>query len=217
MTVVGVAPSVKQNLEDKEPRPYVYVPFGQNSQSMMNLHVRLKTAGPAVESAMLRTVCSEIRAMDAQFPILSANTLRDFHSEGLIMWFHRTGARLFLTFAALSLFLAAVGVYGVKSFVMARRTREIGIRLALGATTRQVVWAMLWDGLRLSAVGLGLGLLLALGVGRLVSSALYEVSGADPLSFGIALLVLAGAAGLASYLPVRRATRIDPMTALRYE
>jgi putative ABC transport system permease protein len=134
-----------------------------------------------------------------------------------MMWFQRAGARLFLAFAALALFLAAVGVYGVKSFVMARRTREIGIRLALGATTRQVLWTVLRDGVRLTAAGLFLGLLLALGVGRLLSSKLYEVSGADPVSFGVALVVLSGAALLASYLPARRATRVHPMAALRYE
>ena len=217
MTVVGVAPGVKQNLGDKEPGPYVYVPFGQNYQSMLNLHVRLKTADPTAEAAMLRTVRSEIRALDPQLPVLSASTLRDFHSDGLMMWFQRAGARLFLAFAALALFLAAVGVYGVKSFVMARRTREIGIRLALGATTRQVLWTVLRDGVRLTAAGLFLGLLLALGVGRLLSSKLYEVSGADPVSFGVALLVLSGAALLASYLPARRATRVHPMAALRYE
>jgi ABC-type antimicrobial peptide transport system permease subunit len=195
----------------------VYVPLGQNFQSQMNLHVRLMSRDLAAETAMLRTVRAEIRALDATLPVLSANTLRDFHSDGLIMWFYRAGARLFLAFAGLALFLAVVGVYGVKAFVVARRTREIGIRLALGATQRQVLWMVLSDGLKLTAVGLGLGLLLALGVGRLLSSQLYEVSGADPVSFGGALVVLAGAALLASYLPARRATRIDPMAALRYE
>jgi ABC-type antimicrobial peptide transport system permease subunit len=166
---------------------------------------------------MLRTVRSEIRALDAALPVLATNTLRDFHSDGLIMWFYRTGARLFLAFAGLALFLAVVGVYGVKAFVVARRTREIGIRLALGATQRQVLWMVLRDGLKLTAVGLGLGFLLALGVGKLLSSQLYEVSGADPVSFCGTLVVLTGAAVLASYLPARRATKIQPVLALRYE
>jgi len=217
MTVVGVAPALKQNLGDKEPSPHVYVPLGQNFQSLMNLHVRLRSRDVAAETAMLRTVRAEIRALDATLPVLSANTLRDFHSDGLIMWFYRAGARLFLAFAGLALFLAIVGVYGVKAFVVARRTREIGIRLALGATQRQVLWMVLRDGLKLTAVGLGLGLLLALGVGRLLSSQLYEVSGADPVSFCGTLVVLTGAAVLASYLPARRATKIQPVVALRYE
>jgi len=217
MTVVGVVPALKQNLADKEPGPHVYVPLGQNFQSLMNLHVRLISSDPAAETAMLRTVRAEIRALDAALPVLSANTLCDFHRDGLIMWFYRVGARLFLAFAGLALFLAVVGVYGVKAFVVARRTREIGIRLALGATERQVLWMILRDSLQLTAVGLGLGLLLALGVGKLLSSRLYEVSGADPLSFCGTLAVLTGAALLASYLPARRATKIQPVLALRYE
>jgi predicted permease len=217
MTVVGVAPALKQNLGDKEPSPHVYVPLGQDYQSQLNLHLRLMSPDPAAETDMLRTVRAEIRALDASLPVLAANTLRDFHSDGLIMWFYRTGARLFLAFAGLALFLAVVGVYGVKAFVVARRTREIGIRLALGATQRQVLWMVLRDGLKLTAVGLGLGFLLALGVGKLLSSQLYEVGGADPVSFCGTLVVLTGAAVLASYLPARRATKIQPVLALRYE
>jgi predicted permease len=217
MTVVGVAPALKQDLGDKEPSPHVYVPLGQDFQSQMNFHVRLASRDPVAETALLRTVRAEIRAVDATLPVLSANTLRDFHSDGLMMWFYRAGARLFVTFAGLAVFLAVVGVYGVKAFVVARRTRELGIRLALGATHGQVLWLVLRDGLQLTAAGLGLGLLVALGVGRLLSSKLYEVSGTDPVTFGGALLVLTGAAVLASYLPALRATRIDPMAALRCE
>jgi putative ABC transport system permease protein len=217
MQVVGVVPGLRHELTDKEPVPHVYVPFGQNYQAMVNLHVRLTRGDEAAEAAMLRAVRGAIREVDERLPVLSVNTLRDFRSEGLMLWFVQAGARLFSVFAAVALFLAVVGVYGVKAFVVARRTREIGIRVALGATTAQVLWMVLRDGLRLTAVGLGAGLLLSLATGRLVSSKLYEVSGSDPLTFVTASAVLAAAALVACALPARRAAKIDPMEALRCE
>ncbi|MEM7586619.1 MAG: FtsX-like permease family protein [Acidobacteriota bacterium] len=116
----------------------------------------------------------------------------------------------------LALFLALVGVYGVKAFVMQRRTREIGIRMALGATRDKVVWQMVREGSTLTAIGLALGLLMALGVGQLLSSLLYEVSARDPWVFLGSTLLLAAASTLAAYLPVRRATRVEPTVALRH-
>jgi ABC-type antimicrobial peptide transport system permease subunit len=155
--------------------------------------------------------------MAPQLPIISATTLRQFHSEGLVMWFHRTGARLFVAFAGLALFLAVIGVYGVKAYLVAQRTREIGIRIALGASTRQVLWQILADGLRLTVAGLLVGLFLALAVGRALANHLYEISGSDPLTFLIALLLLGSAAMTACYLPARRATLVQPTIALRSE
>jgi predicted permease len=217
MLVVGVVPGLRNELTAKEPSAHVYVPFGQKYQAMMNLHVRLTRGDAAAEAAMLRAVRTAIREVDDRLPVLSVNTLRDFRSEGLMMWFVQAGARLFSVFAAVALFLAVVGVYGVKAFVVARRTREIGIRVALGATMFQVLWMVLRDGLRLTAVGLAVGLLLSLATGRLVSSKLYEVSGSDPLTFVTASAVLAAAALVACALPARRAAKIDPMEALRCE
>ena len=217
MTIVGVVPALKQNLGDREAGAHVYVPFGQGYQSQMNLHVRLSSSDKQAESAMLRTVRAELRALDPSLPVLSANTLRDFHSNGLIMWFYRAGTRLFLAFAFLALLLAALGIYGVKAFVVARRTHEIGIRLALGATRRQVLCMVLAEGLKLTAVGAIVGSAIALAAGRMVGSKLYEVSGSDPLTFGVTLLVIAASASLASYLPARRAASVQPMAALRYE
>ena len=117
----------------------------------------------------------------------------------------------------MALFLALVGVYGVKAYVTSRRTREVGVRLALGATPRQVMGQMLGDGLRLTLAGLAVGLLLAFGVGQLLGSMLYQVNSADPLVFGLAALVLATSALFAAWLPVRRACRIEPTMALRHE
>jgi ABC-type antimicrobial peptide transport system permease subunit len=110
-----------------------------------------------------------------------------------------------------------VGVYGVKSYLVSRRTREIGIRMALGATPRDVLAWMLYEGMPSLAIGVGAGVLLALGVGRLLSSALYEVSGLDLVTFVAAPIALAAATLLAAYLPSRRATRLAPSQALREE
>jgi putative ABC transport system permease protein len=124
---------------------------------------------------------------------------------------------MFLAFGGLALILALVGVYGVRSFTVARRTREIGIRMALGATAPSVLWLVLHEGLTLTAVGLGCGLLLAAAAGRLLSGLLYGVSPLDPLAFTLAPLFLTASALLACYLPARRATKVNPMVALRNE
>ena len=129
----------------------------------------------------------------------------------------RAGAALFSVFGGLALALAVVGVYGVKAYSVARRTREIGIRMALGARRETVQWMILREGGIMLASGVIFGLLLAVATGRLVSGMLYNVGALDPLAFTIAPAVLAAAALLATWLPARRATRISPMAALRTE
>lgn len=215
--IVGVVPTVRNDLTEKSLAPHVYVPFGQFYRSQMNIHVKTSFQSYPAEAAFLKTVRDEIRRVDEGLPLLSLQTLSDFRDGGLLLWFIRTAARLFTTFGALALFLAVVGTYGVKSYVVAQRTREIGIRMALGATSSNVVWMIVREGGKITLAGLVLGLLLALGVGRLLSSVLYEVRAADPLVFTIAPLVLAMAAVLACYLPARRAARIQPMDALRHQ
>ena len=215
--VIGLAPGFKASIGDQEPSPALYLPLGQAFQSQVNLHVRLTESEVAAEKAMLGTLRSALREVDDQLPVLSVNTLREFHSDGMVLWLFKTGSRLFLAFAGLALLLAVTGVYGVKAFVVARRTREFGIRMALGATKRQVLWMVLREGLQTTGGGLAIGLLLALAAGQLMRSLLFGVSGADPLSFGVALVVLGAAALLASYLPARHATTVEPMAALREE
>jgi ABC-type antimicrobial peptide transport system permease subunit len=133
------------------------------------------------------------------------------------LWIVRAGAALFSIFGALALGLAVIGVYGVKAYSVARRTREIGIRMALGAQSRTVLWMILREGFVMVASGVGLGLLLALGTGKIVSAILFQVSSTDPFAFTIAPAVLMIAALLATWLPARRATKISPMAALRTE
>jgi putative ABC transport system permease protein len=133
------------------------------------------------------------------------------------LWMFRTGARMFSILGGLALFLAVVGVYGLKAYTVARRTREIGIRMALGATVRDTLWMVLKEGLWLTLLGAGIGWALSLLIGRLLSNLLYEVSPMDPAVFLAAPLLLATASLLASYFPAQRAAKVDPMVALRYE
>lgn len=215
--VVGVVPPVRYFLFEKTAEPSVYVPFGQKYQSGMNIHLKIAARGREAEAAILQSIRSEVRSFDEQLPVLALRTLRGHLDNNIEVWTVRTGARMFTIFGAVALFLAMVGIYGVKAYTVARRTREIGIRMALGATSGDALWLVLREGLLLTAVGAAIGLLLGLGAGRLLGSMLYQVNGADPLIFVTALLLLALISLLACYLPARRAAKIDPIVALRYE
>jgi putative ABC transport system permease protein len=166
---------------------------------------------------MLQTVRREIRAFDERLPVLSLTTLGGFADRSVFLWVFRSAARIFTAFGLAALILALVGIYGVNAYVVARRTREIGIRMALGATARDVVRLILRDAAIVSLAGIGVGLGLAVALGTVVSSMLYEVSAADPLALTVAPLLLGASALLASYIPARRATRIAPVTALRHD
>lgn len=217
LQVVGVAPGLRHSLFDAAPVPFFYEPVGANFQSGLNLHVRLKSDKPAEASAMLQRIRGELRTLDPNLPVVSAATLQSFRDDSLPLWAVRSGARMFSLFGLAALILAVIGIYGLKSYVVARRTREIGIRMALGATSRGVVELILREGIALAAAGLTLGVVLALGAGRLVSSMLYQVSPFDPLVLTLAFAVLAAAAMVATYVPARRATLVTPVSALRHE
>jgi putative ABC transport system permease protein len=133
------------------------------------------------------------------------------------IWQREASSTLFVTFAALALILASIGIYGVISYTVGQRTREIGIRIALGARRRDVLKMVLGDAMKLVALGGVAGLLGALGLTRLMSGLLYQVSATDPWTFVVVLLALAGVVLAAGYLPARRATKVDPMVALRVE
>jgi putative ABC transport system permease protein len=140
-----------------------------------------------------------------------------FRDSSVFYWIVKAGAWLFAVFGVVAVFLAVVGLYAVKAYVVARRTREIGIRMALGSTPQNVLWMVLKEGLALTAAGLVVGLWVAVGIGLLVGSMLYEVSAFDPVVFLVAPLLLAAASLAACYLPALRATRIEPTVALRME
>jgi ABC-type antimicrobial peptide transport system permease subunit len=180
----------------------------------MNLHVRL-AGGTGAESVMLGTLRQELRAADPAVPLLSLKTLRQHRDGSIMLWAVNTGARMFSVFGGVALLLAVIGLYGVKSYLVSRRTREIGIRMALGATVSDVVWLVLREGLVLTLAGVGIGLVLSWGLGKALSGMLYEVSALDPVVFSVAPALLIVSASIASFLPARRAARVVPLTALR--
>lgn len=213
--VIGVAPDLRVELFDDGPKSHVYVPFGTQFASMMMLHVR--TAPTVSDAAALATVRKELQSMDPQLPILSAKTMTLQRDASLDVWAVHAGASLFGAFGALALLLASVGVYGVKAYNVSRRTREIGIRIALGATTSDVKRLLLIEGGRTAAVGLAAGVLLAAGVGKLASGFLLHVAPLDPIVLAASAAILVGAALAASYVPAARASRVPPLDALRVE
>jgi putative ABC transport system permease protein len=218
--IVGVAPGSRHRITDRVSSPHVYLPFGQVSfaqrfDTRMHLHVRV--ADGLDPATLLEPLRNELMAVDSALPVLSLQTMVGHRDDGLFMWGVRAGGRIFSMLGVLALFLAVVGAYGVKAFLVTRRTREIGVRLALGATPSDVMRQMLRESLGLTIAGLALGLLLAAAIARLLSSLLYGVSPIDPLVLTASAAILAAALLLAAYLPTRRATRIDPTTALRHE
>jgi len=217
MEVVGVVPGLRHALFDKGPVAHVYVPFGRQFRSGMNIHLRMASATPGAEARVLQVARQEIRTVDERLPILGLQTMAHFRDASVLYWVVKAGAWLFAVFGVVAVFLAVVGLYAVKAYVVARRTREIGIRMALGSTPTNVLWMVLKEGLALTAVGLAIGFGLAMGIGKLVGSMLYEVSAFDPVVFVVAPTLLAAASLAACYLPALRATRIQPNVALRTE
>jgi predicted permease len=213
LQIVGIAPPIRDELFDRQAPETIYVPTGRIYRSLANIHVRIAHAGG--EGEMLSTIRRELRAMDASLPLVQTVTMQAFHDKSLQLWAVRAGGRLFLTFGLLALALAVVGLYGVKSYVVSQRTREIGLRMALGAERADVLRMMLREGAVLAAVGIAIGLPLAAGLGKLLSATLYDVSPLDPIVFASAPALLALAALLATWIPARRATAVSPLSALR--
>jgi len=213
MEIVGIAAPIRDQLFDREAGPAIYEPWGRNYRGNMFLHVRAAQAG--TETDLLAAIRREMRAYDPRLPVLQATTMHAFHDRSLELWAVRAGGRMFLVFGLLALLLAVVGLYGVKSYIVSQRTREIGIRMALGARPRDVLGMFLKEGAALSAVGVVLGLPLAIALGFALSSMLYDVRPVDPVVFAAAPLALAASALMATWLAARRATRVTPLTALR--
>src|SRR5687767_11281923 len=138
--------------------------------------LQLRLADEREERAMLATIAREIRNVDPRMPIMRSETWREHIYAGIDVWLYRAGARVFSAFGFIALALAVVGVYGVKSYVVARRTREFGIRLATGAQPRMLLWHVLWEGGRITGIGIAIGVVLAAGVGRLLQGLLYGIN-----------------------------------------
>jgi putative ABC transport system permease protein len=194
-------------------QPYFYVPLAQNFHSSLSLQVR--TSVPP--ESLITGVMAEIHKLAPDLPILNASTMQQgIHGLGGLFIF-RLAASLAGVMGLLGLTLATVGVYGVVSFAAAQRTREIGIRMALGASRRDILVAIIRQGLQLTLIGIATGLVAAFGLGRLLRSLLFGVKPGDPGTFVAVSLLLVTVALLASFIPAHRATKVDPMVALRYE
>jgi len=210
-TIVGVVEDTKLYGLANPARLEVYVPYRQHPRNEMGLLVR-STADPAALTLEIRDA---VHAIDKDQPLFAIATMKQLVSDSLAT--RRMTLVLLGLFSGLALILGAIGIYGVISYSVAQRTHEIGIRMALGAPRGDVFRLVVGQGLKLAGMGIVIGIVAAFGLARLMSSLLYGVSAADFETFlGVAIL-LALVALLASYIPARRAMRIDPMVALRYE
>jgi putative ABC transport system permease protein len=214
LTVIGVAPDIRMFDRDEEKPPVAaaYVPYRFAGFENVGLTIRVAGNNPAALAAAVR---NEIQASDAGLPIFNVRTMEDLRRAGF--WQFRIFANMFIIFGATALFLAGVGVYGVLSFSVSQRTQEIGVRIALGASRAAVLGLVVRQGAMLVLIGVLAGLAGAFGITRIIRSLLYKVTPTDPLSFAGVTLFLVGIAVLASYLPARRATTVDPIVALRNE
>ena len=212
MEVVGIVANVREHIVFRGEDPHVYTPFGAEYQSDMHIHLKVGS-----ESGMLDRVRREIRGVDAALPVLELKTMRQHLDGSVDLWIMRTGATLFSIFGGVALLLAVVGLYGIRSYTVARRTREIGIRMALGANARDTLRLVVREGAVLTAMGAAAGLMLSFLVGKVLAGMLYRVSGSDLMVFVAAPAVLSAVSLAACYVPARRASRVDPLVALRYE
>ena len=216
--IIGVVPVTRHQLfKEEESTGAIYLPFARGFQSDVSFFVRFRSLASESEAATADLLRRTVRDIDPSIPILSLKTFAQYLDSNLDLWLVRAGAALFSIFGGLALGLAVVGLYGVKAYSVARRTREIGIRMALGAQAGAVLRMIMREGSIMLFAGVALGLLLAMATAKILSGILYEVGALDPIAFTVAPLILITAALIATWLPARRATRIDPAQALRAE
>jgi putative ABC transport system permease protein len=217
MTVVGVVKDVKEDrFAFRVPRAVWYVPYAQETFRLpVSVPLNLVVRAEGGRAGVLAAVREAVRAVDPQQPVAGVMPMQEYLADVLIA--ERFSAVLMATMAAIGLALAALGLYGVLAYSVNRRTAEIGLRMALGASHSSVVRLIVGQGAALIVIGLGLGLAGAWSGARLLSGVLYGVSPTDPPTFAIVTVALAGVALFACWLPARRAARISPMVALRSE
>jgi predicted permease len=215
--IVGIVPATRHALFEKEASGGIYLPFARGFQSDVSFIVRFHSLPPGNEAITADLLRRTVRDVDPSIPIISLRTFAQHLDSNLDLWLVRAGAALFSIFGGLALGLAVVGLYGVKAYSVARRTREIGIRMALGAQRGAVLRMIMQEGSIMLLCGIALGLLLAAATGKILSGILYEVGALDPVAFIVAPILLAIAALVATWLPARRAAALNPVEALRYE
>jgi macrolide transport system ATP-binding/permease protein len=211
LQVIGIAKDSKYRTVGETPRLFIYLPFRQRYESHMTLLIRT-TGDP---KSVLSSARGQVQALDANLPLLEAKTLTEHVAGSLLP--QRIGATLLGIFGVLGLILAAVGIYGTVAYSVAERTREIGIRVALGAQQRDVLRLIVGQALKLTLTGVAIGLVAAFALSRVMSNLLYGVTATDPLTFVIISALLVGVTVAASSIPAFKAARIDPLIALRNE
>lgn len=222
LEVVGIVSRHRHDVADNQDGTYgpdrrLYVPLNSAYSSGVFLAVRYATTDDAALLANLTPLREELRRADSALPLLQLAPMTNWLDRSIMLWTVRLGGVMFGIFGAIALVLAVVGVYGVKAYAVERRTREIGIRMALGADRRDVFALIMRQGGLQTGVAVTLGVVLSLGVGQALGAILFQISPMDPVALGIATLVLTLATLAACYVPARRATRVSPTTALRTE
>jgi predicted permease len=209
--IVGVAKDGKYFNIAEDPRAFAWTPMSQDYNSSGILIVRTR-GNP---DGLFGSVRGQVQSLDANLPLFDVKTLNE-HMK-LALFPAKVAATVLGVFGLVALMLAAIGVYGITSYAVAQRTHEIGVRLALGAQLGDVLRLVLSHGLKLTIIGAAIGLLGAYLATRAITSVLYGVSATDPITFGLVSLLLIGVALIASYVPARRATKVEPLVALRNE
>ena len=209
LTVVGIVRNTRYNSLGERVPDFIYLPFAQHYRSEMILQLRTAGATPA----MATTLRDLVHTLDPQLPPVTVSSLAD--DMRIVLLQSELGAGLLGVFGLLALLLASVGIYGVTSYSVAQRTREMGIRAALGATARDLVILLARQSMRVVLIGAVIGLLLAFGAAQLLTSQFYGVTSTDPLTFVVMPLLLLSIAMVATLVPARRATRVNPLEALR--
>ena len=209
--IVGVYRNVHNGGVRSDGFPEIDVPFWQSPWPGTSIAVRT-TSDP---ESMVKSIAGAVHSMDPDLAMAQVKTMKQLVSESLVG--DRFTSVLYGTFAIVALLLAAIGIYGVMAYMVSQRTHEIGLRIALGANREQVLKLILREGVMLALVGLGLGLVGACLVGRAMRSILFGVGTVDFTAFSVVSITLLVSALLACYFPARRATKVDPMVALRYE
>ncbi|HYY43542.1 MAG TPA: FtsX-like permease family protein, partial [Pyrinomonadaceae bacterium] len=209
--IVGVVGDTRAAL-DEPAGAQMYVPFAQDSGwGALTMVVRTSVE----PSSLAATVRNEIHALDKTLPVYNVKTMNEVAAASVAP--QRASMLLLTAFASVALLLAVIGIYGITAYYVTQRTHEIGVRMALGAQASDVLRLVVGQGIRLTLIGLALGLVAAVALTRVMSTLLYGVKPTDPATFAIGALLLAAVALLACYIPARRATKVDPLIALRYE
>src|SRR5437762_3133422 len=217
LEIIGVVSKHRHDIQNDSIIRRLFVPLAQGYNGQIYFHVRVGTQDRRAVAGMIGTVRSTLREIDPDLPIIQMSPYDDLLDRCVGLWIVKLGATLFGAFGLIALLLAVVGVYGVKAYAVACRTREIGIRMALGAHRKDVFALIMRQGALQTALAVFVGLLLSLAAGRVLVQILYQVSPSDPFALITSSVMLTTAALLACFLPTRRATHVNPITALRTE